>query len=209
MKDAIMVTAIAVTLAAGVCFAEDTETSKSRDFSFRVSAGSAPGTDEFEVDGFGGTQSLDSDDGARIEIVAVKRFWKSNESRIGGTFGGGMFYAEHSGTDVVGDEVDTQALGLLLQGGLAVKAGEIVVIEAGPYLGLGVAYTEVDGFDDGYGAYALFGLKAGAFLSLGEYIELGLEAGYESFATEPELVGVDILFSGTGARVAGVLAIKF
>ena len=213
MKHTIMTAVLAVTLITGTCFAEDTEPANLNDFSFRVALGSAPGTDEFEVDGFGGKQSLDPDDGARLEILAVKRFWGKNESIVGGMFGGGMFYAEHSGTDAVGADIDTYAFGLLLQGGPAIRVGKLVVIETGPYLGLGIAYTEIDEFVDGYGTYALFGLKIGVFISLAEHIELGLEAGYESFATEQELdiygSDADIIFYGTGSRVAGVLVIKF
>lgn len=212
MKLNIITATIVTSLLTTICIAEEADVKDPKDFSFRVSLGTAPGTDEFDVDG-GDDGSLDDDVGARLELLAVKRFWKSNESTVGGMFGGGIFFAGHSGEDDFGDDVDTSAFGFLLQGGLAARAGEVVVLEFGPYLGFGIAENDVSGFDDGTGPYGLFGIKGGVFVSLSEKVELGLEVGYEGFATEQEFEifgsDVDVTFSGSGARVAGVLAIKF
>jgi hypothetical protein len=101
----------------------------------------------------------------------------------------------------------------MMQGGLAVRAGQRVVFELGPYLGLGVANNEITGFDDGTGPYVLLGLKGGVFVLLGNSVELGLEVGAEGISTEQEITDgfdtEDVTFSGSGVHVAAVLAIPF
>ena len=157
--------------------------------------------------------SLDADVGTRAELLVVKRFWGGSDSNVGGMFGGGIFISNHSGTDEVGDEIESSVFGGMIQGGVAFRAGEIVVIEVGPYLGLGSASNEITGFTDGDGPFGLFGLKAGVFVLLGQSVELGLELGYEGIATTQEVTDgfdtVDIDFTGGGARVAGVVMVCF
>lgn len=185
----------------------------SKDFSVRISLGSAPGVDEVEFDG-GDTVALSDEGGGRLEVLAVKRFWGKNESKVGGTFGGGLFFGGNSGKDNVGDTVDLSVFGVMIQGGVAVKAGDRVVLEFGPYLGVGIAENEVTGFSSGTGAYGLFGVKGGVFVLLGERFELGLELGYEGFAQSQEFDDgfggtIDSTWSGGGVRGALVAVIKF
>jgi hypothetical protein len=183
----------------------------SKDFSIRIAGGSVPGIDEADIDGFG-TVSLDDETGGRLEVLAVKRFFGKNDSAIGGMFGGGIFFSGQSG-EAGGSEVTLSAFGGMIQGGMAIKLGQNWVVEFGPYLGLGVAETELTGFDDGTGPYAFLGVKAGVFVGLGDSVELGLELGYEGFSQEQEFEGfggnVDVTFSGSGPRLAAVLAFKF
>ncbi len=94
------------------------------------------------------------------------------------------------------------------------KAGEKVVFEVAPYLGLGVASNETTGYTSGTGSYGLFGVKGSAFVLLGDNVELGLELGYEGFSHDQEFdlgggFTETVTFSGSGPRVAAVLAIKF
>jgi len=205
---------VVVAMACGMsAVGEEVQDKASKDFSIRVSIGSAPGVDEFEVDGFG-TESVSDEGGGRLEILAVKRFWGKNNPNIGGTFGGGIFFSGHSGKDDVGDEVDLSVFGGMIQGGLVVKASESVTLEFGPYLGIGSGKTEVTGFTSGRGAHAFFGVKGGVFVILGDSVELGLELGYEGFAQEQEFDDgfggtVDVTFSGSGVRGALVAAVKF
>lgn len=212
MKHNIIATAIAVSLSAGVCFAEDVEEAKSKDFSIRVSIGNAPGIDE--VEDSTGSGSVDDDGGSRVEVLAVKRWWSKNNPNIGGSFGGGIFIGSHALSDS-GIEVDLTTFGVLLQGGFIAKAGDNFVFEVGPYLGIGVAENETTGYtSEGRGSYGLFGVKGGAFVLLGENVELGLELGYEAFSHEQEYEGgwignEDVTFSGSGGHVAAVLAVKF
>ena len=217
MRPTVITTIIAASFAASICVAEDVRVIQPTDFSIRVAYGSTPGIEEVKFNKGGGTKSLDADFGGRSELLAVIRFWGNNESNIGGMFGAGLFFAGHSGKDVGGVEVDVLAFGSLFQGGLAVQAGENVVLEFGPYLGLGIANSEARGYTyrDGSGPYTLFGIKGGAFVLLGENIELGLEVGYEGFSTKHEskddiFSSTDVItFSGGGPRVAGVLVVKF
>ncbi|MEI6890659.1 MAG: hypothetical protein V5783_00680 [Pontiella sp.] len=208
----IITTAIAVSLVAGVCVAEETEVKESKDFSIRVSLGNAPGIDE--VESSGGSGSINDDGGARVEIIAVKRWWGKSNSNIGGSFGGGVFFGNHALSDG-GIEVDLTTFGVLLQGGFIAKAGDHIVLEVGPYLGIGIADNETSGYSgSGTGSYGLFGVKGGAFFLLGSKVELGLELGYEAFSHEQEYDGgwignEDVTFSGSGVHVAAVFAVKF
>jgi hypothetical protein len=197
--------------AAGICMAEESAIRKSKDFSIRLSAGSTPGYDEAEASG--DSISLDDDMGTRIELLAVRRFFGSGESTLGGMLGGGLFFAGHSGQFELEDEIESSVFGAMMQGGLAVRAGQRVVFELGPYLGLGVANNEITGFGDGTGPYVLLGLKGGVFVLLGNSVELGLEVGAEGISTEQEITDgfdtEDVTFSGSGVHVAAVLAIPF
>lgn len=212
MRNTVMIaTAMTVFMASGLCFAEETADAGTKDFSLRVSLGNAPGIDEVEDNT--GTYSVNDDGGSRIEILAVKRWWGKGSPSVGGSFGGGLFFGHHAMSEPLLD-VDLTVFGVMLQGGFIARAGDLCAFEVGPYLGIGIANNETTGYSDGTGSYGLFGLKGGAFFLLGESVELGLELGYEGFAHEQEYdigMGVteDVTFSGSGARVAAVLAVKF
>lgn len=183
---------------------------KSNELELRMSLGNAPGVEELDLDG-AGTSSLDDDGGGELDFLVVNRFWASEDAPVCGVLGGGIFFAGHSGT-VGSNKVDLSAFGLMAQGGLAARAADFVVFEFGPYLGIGVAEQEITGFSDGRGAYVMYGLKGGAFFSLGSNIELGLEVGYGGFANNVEFdVGggltQDGTFTGDGAKAAVVLSV--
>lgn len=192
---------------------EETTTEKvSKDFSVRVSLGSAPGVEEWEA--ILGTEAVDEDGGGRLEILAVKRWWWENNPNIGGTFGGGIFFSGHRGKEPGGtDTIDLSAFGGMIQGGFAMKVGDIVVLELTPYGGIGGAKNETTGFTAGNGPYYFLGIKGGVFVALGNSFELGLELGYESFDQDQELkIGgttYDTTVSGSGVRGALVASILF
>ncbi len=187
------------------------ETTKS-DFGIRVSLGSAPGVNKLEVDG-GGSVSVSEDGGGQLEILAVKRFWGDDESTVGGVLGGGVFFAGNSG-GLGGGSFDLAAFGVMVQGGLAVRSGDVFVFELGPYLGIGGARQEITGFSDGSGGYAMYGIKGGAFFMLGSNVELGLELGYGGFSSDVEFdfgggVKADGTISGDGGNAALVFGVTF
>ena len=182
-----------------------------KDIPVRISYGNAAGMDEVEI--FGETiESVEDDSNGRLEILLVPRSWKKND--VGWMLGAGFFYAKHSGTVNAVNKIEITALGALLQGSLAVKAGEAFVIELGPYLGFGLGEHEVtyvtseDNYDDS-GLYAFIGVKGGAFVLLHDNAELGVELGYETFSSEDILGGLKNSFSGSGPRVAAILTVKF
>lgn len=193
--------------------AEEFVEKSEKDFSVRISLGSAPGVEEWNASSLG-TESVDADGGVRVEILAVKRWWGENNPNIGGTFGGGVFFAGNSGKEPGGtDTIELSAFGGIIQGGFAVKAGDIVVLELTPYGGLGGAENETTGFTSGNGPYYFLGIKGGVFIALGDSFELGLELGYESFDQDQELsIGgatYDTTISGSGVRGALVASILF
>ena len=190
----------------------DTTTKDQKDFSIRIALGSAPGIDEGEI--LGSSGPLNDEGGAQVEVLLNKRFWSKNNPNIGGVLGGGIFSAANSGQDGSGgDTFDLTAFGLIAQGGIVAKLGNYIVIEAMPYLGAGGASVEITGFSDGSAPYFMYGVKGGIFAQLGNSVELGIEAGYHGFSSEVELdfggSTADLTLSGSGPRVAAVLAIKF
>jgi hypothetical protein len=188
---------------------ESAGTKDNRDFSVRILYGGAAEVDDAEI--FKGTvESVESDSSDRLEIMLVRRSGENNE--VGRMFGGGFFYAKHRATVNTGGEVEIAALGLMIQLGLAAKAGEHLALELGPYVGIGWGHFEVDlvGPDndsDRSGLYALGGIKGGAFVLLGDRAELGVELGVERFSCK-DLFITDSL-SGSGPWAAVALAIKF
>jgi len=106
----------------------------------------------------------------------------------------------------------------MFEGGLAVKAGEKLVFELLPFIGIGIGSNELDvpslGLDDsGTGLYLMYGVKGGAFFSVSDSVELGLEAGLYAFDQDQEIdfggFTEDFTFSGSGATVSLVCAVKF
>ncbi len=215
MKRNIITTAIVVSMVTGLCFAEETEVEKAKDKSVRISIGNTPGIDEIEASG----RSVDAPDegGVSIQVLGTQRFWSQNNPAIGGVFGGGLFLSTHSASEG-GESIDTTAFGGIIEGGLAVKAGENFVFELLPFIGAGIGSNDLDvpalGLDDsGTGLYLMYGIKGGAFFSVSDSVELGLEAGLYAFDQDQEIemfgVTEDFTFSGSGASVSLVCAVKF
>lgn len=189
----------------------ETVSNKVKANSIRITVGSAPGIDKVEDSGGSGTVS--DDGGARVEIVYVHRFWSKNNPNIGGSLGGGIFMGSHALSNS-GVEVELSTFGIMGQGGFIARAGDMVVLEVGPYLGVGSANNETTGYAEGSGTYGLFGVKGAAFIQLGENVELGLELGAEGFSHEQEYEGgwignETVTFSGSGVHAAAVLSVKF
>lgn len=197
---------------AGTVFAEEVagETVE-KDHGIRVSLGYASGINEVGIDGL--SAPVDDDNGGVLEVLYQRRHWSDVEDTFCGTWGAGFFFAGHSGSEsTVSAEFDMSAFGIMGQGGVAFKAGDIVVFEVQPYLGVGAANLEASmgGMtDDESGAYAVFGIKAGAFFKVSKSIELGIEAGYQSHAGVADVDGIEIDYTGDGLRANGVIAIKF
>jgi len=175
----------------------------------RVSLGVAPGVGEGE--GLGMDFPIEDDTGGQLELLLASRHWQN--PLFAGCLGGGVFVAGNSGKEAdSNDEFDLAAFGVMGQGGVAYKIGDMV-LELQPYLGVGGANVEITGFADGGGTYFLYGFKGGAFVALGSSVELGLEVGYQGFSSEVELdfggVTTDLTLSGEGLRASGVLSVKF
>lgn len=202
-------------MAAGVYaadeIAEGSASANVKDHGIRVSLGYAPGINEVGVEGI--SASVDDDNGAAFEVLYQRRHWSDVADTFCGTWGAGLFFAGHSGSADGGSaEFDLSAFGIVGQGGVAFKAGDSVVFEVQPYVGLGAATLEASSggiSGDESGAYAVFGIKAGAFFQITKNVELGIEAGYQAHAGVAEVEGIEIDFSGGGLRANGVVAIKF
>ncbi|MEN7973648.1 MAG: hypothetical protein ABFR47_07415 [Verrucomicrobiota bacterium] len=190
-----------------------------KDFSIRVSLGSAPGIDEVD---FFGSSAMKEDGGGQLEVLAVKRFWGEQNPNFGWVAGAGLLFAGHSGMSPVAtgpfiEDADCEVFAFagVLEGGGAVKIGNNVILEVTPFIGAGGAaqtITLASGLEDDSGAsYICYGVKGGAFVLLGNRVELGIEAGYQGFSSSAEVEGTseEVTFSGGGIRAAAVLAIKF
>lgn len=215
MKRNIITTVIAVSMVSGFCFSEDIEEIESKDESLRISIGNTPGTDE--VKAFGGSFKVPDEGGVSVQILSMKRFWSKNIPAIGGVFGGGIFLSTHSSSDAEGS-IGTTAFGGMLEGGLAVRAGDKFIFELLPFIGLGIGFNDMNipalGIDDnGSGRYIMYGIKTGAYFSVSDAIEIGLEAGLYAFEQDQEVnfggVVEDFTFRGSGVSVSLVCAIKF
>jgi len=215
MKRNIITTAIAVSMVASLCFAEEAEVEKAKDTAVRISIGNTPGIDEVEASG--GSFDAPDEGGVSIQVLGTQRFWSQNNPAIGGVFGAGLFLSTHSASED-GESIDTTAFGGMFEGGLAVKASEKLVFELLPFIGIGIGSNDLDvpvlGLDDsGTGLYLMYGVKGGAFFSVSDSVELGLEAGLYAFDQEQEIdfggFTEDFTFSGSGATVSLVCAIKF
>lgn len=184
---------------------------KEMDHGIRVSLGYAPGINEIGVEGI--SAPVDDDGGAALEVLYQRRHWSDAADTFCGTWGAGLFYAGHSGSEsTTSSEFDLSAFGVMGQGGVAFKAGDFVVFEIQPYLGAGVATLEASSggiTGDESGAYAVFGIKAGAFFKVSKSMELGIEAGFQGHAGVAEVEGVELDYVGDGLRANGVVAIKF
>jgi hypothetical protein len=194
-------------------WAEEVAAKTDKDHGIRVSLGVAPGINEGEIMGF--TGAFDDDAGGQIEVLYQRRHWTKNNPNFAGIWGAGLFIASASGTDAENPdfEVDLTAFGIMGQGGVAYKLGDVVVIEAQPYLGLGGANAEITGFTDGGASYVMYGIKGGVFVELGKSFELGAEVGYQGISSTVELdfggPTADLELTGDGLHAALVLAIKF
>ena len=182
---------------------------KEKDHGIRISLGMAPGINELISDSSDFT--LDDDSGLAFEILYQRRHWSDVEDSFCWTWGAGFLYADHPGSSGVID-FDLTGYGALVQGGIAIKAGKIIVFEFQPYGAIGAANLESSassGKRDESGLYYMVGLKAGGFIQVTERIELGVEVGYQTQAGDAEIDGVDGSLVGEGPRVNGVVAIKF
>jgi len=202
---------VAVMLFCGMSvIGEEATEQTSNDFSIRVSLGNAPGVEKLSGTGVSVNGDTKFNDGIRLEVLAVKRFWSEEESRAGGTFGGGLFVSRQDGRENGGTgTTEISAFGGMIQGGLAIKASESLIFELTPYFGLGGSQNRVKGVSIENGPYYFYGIKGGFFFELSSNIELGLELGYEGFQQEVEYQNIAITSSGSGFRGAFVLAVKF
>lgn len=194
-------------------FAEDAtakNVKSEKDMGIRISVGVTPGISEGEIAGSSG--AIEDDAGGQIDILFQRRHWTKNNPNFAGIWGAGLFFSSASGTES-SDEFDLTTFGIMGQGGVAWKIGDKVVIEAQPYLGLGVAGVEITGFTDGSAPYVMYGAKAGLFVELAKSFELGVEAGYQGFSSTVELtygsVSQDLTLTGDGLYASLVAAIKF
>ena len=173
----------------------------------RVAIRNAPGVEEFEEE-FGSltdTYAVDSQDGIQIDVMYARRHMgKDGNNTAGPMWGAGVFMANSSGKEPGGSgEVELTAFGAIAEGGIAVQLGKVVVLEAAPFLGLGVADQDITGFTSGSGGYVLYGVKTAIYFQIGGNMELGLEAGYSGFASSGELdygggIITDVTFTGDG-----------
>jgi len=183
----------------------------------RVGIRNAPGVDEFERDVIGGTSitSVDPEDGIQVDVMYVRRhLGKDGTDTVGPMWGAGVFFNGSSGKDASGADYELTAFGTIGEGGIAVQLGEVVMLEAMPFIGLGGASQDISGFTSGSGGYFLYGFKGGVFFRIGDKMELGIEAGYSGFVSsgQIEIIGgntYDFYLSGGGFQGGGVFVIKF
>jgi len=189
-------------------FAKDTTTEK--DMGIRISFGVAPGINEVEAGG--SSASVQDDAGGQIEVLFERRHWTKNNPNFAGIWGAGLFLASASATGG-GDKVELSAFGIMGQGGVAWRVGDIVVFEVQPYFGVGGASVELTGFTDGSAPYFMYGAKGGIFVELGKSFELGVEVGYQAFSSTVELEYLsyteDLTLTGDGLHASLVASIKF
>ncbi len=189
---------------------------KEKDMGIRVSLGAAPGISESEFQGT--TYSVNEDSGGQFEVLFARRHWKG-DSNFAWIWGAGFFFSSMSGTAEegslifpVGTEYDLSTFGVMGQGGIALKAADFLILELQPYLGFGAASASITGFTDGGAGVGIFGIKGGAFIPLGERVELGIEFGYQDNAAIVEVdIGstYDLELTSSGLHASGVLAITF
>lgn len=208
-----LIFAVAMGVTAG-SWAEEATAKSDNDHGIRISLGVAPGINEGEI--MGSNFVIEDDTGGQIEVLYQRRHWTKDNPNFAGIWGAGLFYANASGTDTIAPvyDYDLTAFGIMGQGGVAWKIGDIVVIEAQPYLGLGVANAQITGFTDGGATYVMYGIKGGVFVELGKSFELGAEVGYQGISSTVELDfgggdTEDLELTGDGLHAALVLAIKF
>ena len=184
----------------------------------RVSIRNAPGVGEFDwddSDGPSGTTSMDSQDGTQVDVMYAKRFMgKDGNNTVGPMVAGGLFFSNSSG-EAFGEEIELTTFGEIVEGGVAVQLGRVVVLEATSFFGLGIANQSYSfPVSDGTGLYVLYGVKGAIYFQIGSNIELGLEAGYSGFTSDGEIEysdgsTTDLTFTGGGFQGAGVFVIKF
>ena len=207
-----LIFAVAMGITAG-SWSEEAAEKSDKDHGIRVSLGAAPGINEGEI--MGSNFDIEDDTGGQIEVLYQRRHWTKDNPNFAGIWGAGIFFASASGTDNIVPvyDYDLTAFGIMGQGGVAWKIGDIVVIEAQPYLGLGGASVEITDFSDGSAPYWMYGIKGGVFVELGKSFELGAEVGYQGISSTVELdfggPTEDLELTGDGLHAALVLAIKF
>jgi hypothetical protein len=214
MKGMLVFAAVLGMTTAGWAEHDIAKESAKADHGIRISLGMAPGISEGEIMGM--TFPIDDDTGGQLEVLYTRRHWTKSNPNFAGIWGAGVFFAGNSGSDndpVDPWDYDLSAFGVLGQGGVAYKIGDILVLEAQPYFGLGGANVEITEFSDGGATYFLYGIKGGAFVALGKAVELGVEVGYQGFSSEVELdfggPTADLTLTGDGLHASAVLAIKF
>lgn len=218
MNSYIKCIALLITFGAFTSFAEEPTASteadgkKSNNNSIRVRISSAPGIDTIEDST--GSYDLDGDGGSRIDVMYAGRFWGKNDSKVGGVIAGGVFLGSHSGSLLGVEVTDLTTFGGIFEGGVAFKAGESVVFEITPYIGLGVADNETIGYTSGNGPIVIYGINGSIFVLLSDNIELGLQAGVGGFSHDQDFDngfgGTEtVTFSGSGGTIGGVLVVKF
>jgi len=185
----------------------------------RVAIRNAPGIDEVDLDNsFGGSGTIiaDPQTGAQIDVMYAKRFMgKDGNNTVGPMVAGGLFVSNSSGEFFGQEEIELTVFGEIIEGGVAVQLGRVVVLEVTSFFGLGIANQSYSlPVTDGSGLYVLYGVKSAIYFQIGRNIELGLEAGYAGFSSDGKIEQIDgsttdLTFTGGGFQGAGVFVVKF
>ena len=202
---------VAIVLFCGMSvMGEESQDQLTSDFAVRTALRITPGVSDLSYYSGAISGETKADDGGRLEVLAVKRYWSGKESQAGGTLGGGLFVGRQDGReDGTHNKIEISSFGAMIQGGLALRGGDHFIFELTPYVGVGGAQNRIKGFSIENGPYYFYGIKGGFFFELSQSIELGLELGYEGFKQEVEYENMTIKSTGSGFSGGLVLAVKF
>lgn len=172
----------------------------------RLSLGAAPGLNEVEFSGSGGTYpvGLNDESGVNFNPTFVIRPRTEKGASFVGAFG--LFVRNQTGEDNVGEEVELSTFGISVAPGLAINLSERAHLEFKAELGLGRSEQSSTVYDEeGSGPYFSFGVSAGSYFNVSDHVVLGGDIGYMAFVSEGELdVGpevVDVEYSGDGVTL--------
>lgn len=181
----------------------------------RVTLGSYPGVNRLKVSGVG-SADIQDEGGAQMDIHSINRVWLDGKlSFLGGVGGVGLFISGVSGaTDDNSIKFEDSSFGFNIQGGLACRLGNFLIVEAQPYAGAATGTQTVELITgeryEGDSLSFHYGLKGGAFIPIGDQMEFGVEAAYTYTRNEADIEnGPETILYGDGIRYAIAFAYKF
>jgi len=121
--------------------------------------------------------SDDFDSPFRIGVAAVSHRRGDENGPIGMIFGGAVYYSRLP-TDDSNTSERYEALSAQLRFGLGLYLGDFFHVEATPFAGIGGARGTINDAESDVELYWEYGFSAGAFVSFGGSLQLGLIGGW-------------------------------
>ena len=113
----------------------------------------------------------------RLGVAAVSHQRGGENGPIGMVYGGAVYY-----TRLPADDANTseryEALSAQVRIGLGLYLGDFFHVEATPFAGIGGARGTINNAESDVGLYWEYGVSAGAYVSLGGSLQLGLLGGW-------------------------------